>query len=88
MSNFLITYDLRCPGKNYTSLISKIKSYSNAKVCESAWVVRSSYTSSQIRDSLIHEIDTNDRLFVAELTGNAAWVNCIDSAEQIKKILN
>lgn len=87
MNKYLITYDLNCPGKNYSSLISKIKAYTNAKVCESAWIIRSNSNSSQIRDSLAQEIDTNDSLFIAQLTGEAAWRNCIDSNDKIKKVL-
>ena len=88
MNKFIITYDLRNPGKDYSSLISKIKTYSYSKVCESVWIIRSNLGSSEIRDSLMKEIDYNDRLFVAKLSGEAAWKNCIDSADKIKEILN
>lgn len=87
MNKYLITYDLNCPGKKYSSLISKIKAYTNVKICESAWIIRSNSDSVQIRDTLIQEIDTNDSLFVAKLTGEAAWKNCIDSNDRIKKVL-
>lgn len=87
MDKYIITYDLNTPGKNYSSLISKIKTYPYSKICESVWIIRSSNNSSQIRDVLLNEIDINDRLFVAELTGEAAWRNCIDSSDNIKKIL-
>lgn len=87
MNKYLVTYDLNSPGKNYSSLISKIKTYTNAKVCESAWIIRGNSTEVQIRDSLVQEIDQNDNLFVAKLTGAAAWFNCIDSTEKIKKVL-
>ena len=87
MNKYLVTYDLNSPGKNYSLLISKIKAYTNTKVCESAWIIRSNSTSVQIRDSFSREIDTNDTLFVAKLIGEAAWKNCIDSNEKIRKIL-
>lgn len=88
MYSYVVTYDLRTPGKDYSSLISKIKTYSYSKLCESVWIVESNHSSSQIRDSLLNEMDYNDRLFVAKLTGEAAWHNCIDSIDNIKKILN
>lgn len=88
MNKYLVTYDLNCPGKSYSSLISKIKTYTNAKVCESAWIIRSNNDSAQIRNSLTQEMDVNDSLFVAKLTGEAAWRNCIDSNEKIKKALD
>ena len=88
MGSFIVTYDLNTPGKDYSSLISKIKTYSYSKICESVWVVKSNHSSSEVRDSLLKEIDYNDRLFVAKLTGEAAWRNCIDSTDNIKKILS
>ncbi len=88
MNSFIITYDLNNPGKNYSSLIARIKSYTHSKICESAWIVKSYNNSLEIRDDLISVLDTNDRLFVAKLTGQAAWSNCIDSNENIKRILN
>ena len=88
MYKYIVTYDLRNPGKNYSSLINKIKSYQYSKICESVWIIRSSNNSSTIRNSLLNEIDSNDCLFVAKLSGEAAWHNCIDSSDNIKKILN
>lgn len=88
MDKFIVTYDLRSPGQDYSALISRIKSYTYSKICESAWIVRSNKDASQIRDDLVQEIDKNDRLFVAKLTGQAAWHNCIDTNENIKKALN
>ena len=36
--------------------------------------------------SFIPNHDQNDRLFVAALTGDAAWLNVIDSNETIKDL--
>lgn len=88
MNKFIITYDLNTPGKNYFDLIAKIKTYKYSKICESVWIVQSSNSSCQIRDDLIKCVDVNDNLFVAKLSGEAAWHNCIDSTSIIKKILN
>ena len=87
MSNFLITYDLNHPGKNYNSLITKIKTYENIKICKSVWIIKSNSSSVEIRDLLSQEIDINDSLFVSGLTGEAAWRNCLESNEKIIKIL-
>lgn len=74
----LITYDLRKVGQNYDGLIQKIKSFITvAKLCESAWIVKTALSSVQVRDALKPQIDSNDRLFVASLTGEAAWFNTI-----------
>ena len=88
MNKYIVTYDLNTPGKSYSSLISKIKSYQHSKICESVWIIRSNIDSSEIRNSLVKVIDSNDSLFVAKLSGEAAWRNCIDSSDNIKKILN
>ena len=75
MSAYIISYDLRKPGRNYDDLYKRIKSYSGwAHVTESTWCV-SAYgqTAARIRDYLNDAIDANDRLFVATLSGEAAW---------------
>ena len=41
-----------------------------------------------VTENVVKEIDSNDSLFVAKLAGEAAWRNCIDSSDNIKKILN
>lgn len=88
MNTYMITYDLNTPGKDYSSLISRIKSYSYSKICESAWIVKSNGDTLQVRDDIASVLDKNDRLFVAKLTGQAAWSNCIDLSENVKRILN
>lgn len=87
MYKYLITYDLNTPGKNYYLLINKIKSYTCSKVCESAWIIRSNNTAVQLRDELRSLIDSNDRLFIGKLTGEAAWFNCIDTDANIIQTL-
>jgi len=85
----LITYDLRAPGRNYDNLISAIKSYPNwGKITEAAWVINSTDSCEKIRDNLNAHIDANDRIFVAALTGEAAWKNVICEAEWLKKALS
>lgn len=74
MNSYLITYDLDKPGKDYESLINRIKEYPAwAHICESSWCVRSSNSSKDIRDTLSPYLDDNDKLFVGKLTGEAAW---------------
>lgn len=82
MSSFIISYDLCKPGRNYESLYTSIKSLGAwARITESTWFVKSSQSSAFIRDKLLHEMDVNDRLFVAKLAGEAAWSHCICSNE-------
>lgn len=81
----IITYDLCSPGKNYSELIDAIKSYSKcSKVTESTWVISSNDSCKTIRDTLATYIDSNDRIFVGKLTGEAAWHNAICGANNLK----
>jgi hypothetical protein len=85
----LITYDLITPGKDYEKLWAAIKSYSSwCKVTESCYIISSSSTCTQIRDYLKQFIDNNDRLFVANLTGETAWVKVQCKNDYLKNILN
>jgi hypothetical protein len=81
MRTILITYDLVGTSEtsdDYRRLIDHIKSYGTyAKVALSTWIVRTDRTAVQVRDSCLAYMDGNDRLFVAVLTGVAAWHNTI-----------
>lgn len=88
MSSKIITYDLCAPGRNYDSLISFIKTYPIwARVTESTWIISTEDTCVTIRDNLRKHIDSNDRLFVAELTGVAAWYKVRCNPDYLKKHL-
>lgn len=86
MKNYLISYDLYKSGQNYDGLISYIKSYSVwAKIHQSVWYIKSNKSSEQIRDELLHYIDCNDSVFVAEMN-NAAWQNLLNgNSEYIRQ---
>lgn len=72
-----VTYDLMGKdetSEDYQNLINAIKAYSNwSRVCLSAWIVITPNDCVTVRDNLRKYIDSNDRLFVAALTGEAAW---------------
>lgn len=88
MTSKIIEYDLCSPGRNYNTLYETIKSYSVwARITESTWFIRTDDSCVQIRDKLKKCMDNNDRLFVAELTGIAAWSNILCSNDYLKKHL-
>ena len=66
---YLITYDLRAPGRDYPNLFEGIKKLANgwAHPLESVWLVRSGLTQSSIRDALKDHLDANDVLLVFEV---------------------
>ena len=85
MSSKIIEYDLRQPGRDYDALYKAIQNYGTwAHVTESTWFIKTDETCAQVRDKLLELMDGNDRLFVGELTGNAAWYNTICKSQFLK----
>ena len=88
MTSMIIEYDLRSPGRNYDELYKAIKSYGVwAHITESTWFIKTSESCVQVRDKLLAHMDGNDRIFVAALTGVAAWSNVLCNSEYLKKNL-
>lgn len=76
MKTYLITYDLKKPGRDYKSLMDAIRAYPSwAHVQLSVWMVQTDQTAVQIRDSLNRNIDSNDSLFVIAVGNESAWTN-------------
>lgn len=79
MTTYIICYDLNRPGQNYSELYEAIKALGTWWHClDSTWIVKSGLTSVQVRDKLSSCIDGNDRLLVATLSGDAAWIGFND----------
>lgn len=73
--NYLITYDLRNPGRDYTNLYKEIISLSNGAwrhPLESVYLIQSSLSANEIHDSLRKYLDINDIDLVIEITPNFA----------------
>lgn len=88
MTSMIIEYDLCSPGRNYNTLYETIQSYGVwAHVTESTWFIKTGDSCVQVRDKLKKCMDSNDRLFVAELTGTAAWSNILCDSDYLKKHL-
>ena len=68
MSVYLVTYDLRIPGRDYSALYKEIKSLgASARHMESTWFVDSTLSSNAIRDRLTRVMDANDYLFITRI---------------------
>jgi hypothetical protein len=68
MGTYVVTYDLRAPGRNYAALHEAIKALGAWwHHLESTWIVTSQLTAVQIRDRLRSHLDGNDKLLVAEM---------------------
>jgi hypothetical protein len=89
---YLVAYDLvgtNETSQDYAQLIDKIRSYPNwGKLQKSVWLVTSAKSVSEVRDELLLHMDRNDRLFVGELTGTAAWENTICEHDWLMSFLN
>ena len=88
MTPMIVEYDLCSPGQDYEELYKAIKSYPIcAPITESTWYIKTNETCVQVRDKLKAHVDKNDRIFVAALTGVAAWSNVLCNSESLKKNL-
>ena len=69
-----INYDLRKPGRDYSSLYAAIKSCGSwVHPLESCWLVRTNLNAAEVRDRLVAHVDQNDGLLITRCTGEAAW---------------
>lgn len=84
----IVSYDLCNDSKDYAKLYELLKSYSQwAKITESTWFISTDKSCVEVRDEINSVTDSDDRIFVAELTGVAAWRNVICESDYLKKYL-
>ena len=78
---FLISYDLRTPGQNYSELYDEIKAMGEWRhPMESTWVVYGEgLTPREIRERLKLKSDPNDSIFVVDVT-NTDYAGWLDSS--------
>lgn len=91
MSTYIVTYDLRKPGRNYEDLYTYLKSLDNwCHLADSTWVVVSSKSAEQIRDGIAAVVDAGDRYAVIKgaTPGVGAWHGMADEvSDWLKKYL-
>jgi hypothetical protein len=74
MPTYLVTYDLRKPGRNYQSLYDVLeKTWQCGRVAESVWIGNMKGPAPAVRDAFLTEVDGNDRLFVLEIKLGTDW---------------
>ncbi len=89
MAVFVLSYDLRNPQRDYSRLYARLSDWDALRIVESGYVVSTNDNESKnIRDDLLDYIDSDDGLFVAKLTGQAAWQKVLCSDQNLKKKLN
>ncbi len=73
-NNLHISYDLSQPGRNYNAVVTKIKTFGGwARVHQSLWYVKSSYSAEQVADALWQVMDKNDSVFVVDSTNRSCY---------------
>jgi len=88
MSVYLVSYDLDKPGKDYTGIIDAIRNMGGVKGLYSEWfVVTQTMDAKSIFDRLAPFIDSNDRLLILGLSGEAWWYNLMIPNEAVSKLL-
>lgn len=74
MATYIVNYDLNKHGQNYNCIVKKLESYSTYWHMQgSGWILITNDSAKQIRNNLKPCLDSNDELFVAKLSGEAAW---------------
>lgn len=84
----IVTYDLCAPGRNYDRLYEYLKSFPIwAHITESTWFISSGKNCNVIANEMTSFLDDNDRVFVACLSGYAAWSNVLCESDYLKQNL-
>lgn len=90
MSNYLVTYDLTGPARDYEKLFTKLRSFDNwCKVLESVWIISSPLTVSGVFQEIHPFIDSDDKLFIVKTMRDAHWTDNIpkDVTDWLQKYL-
>ena len=75
---YVISYDLRLPGRDYETLYQALRNMGAKPALQSVWAVTSGKTAKALRDQLKAYIDSNDRLLVAKVTEWATFNAMVD----------
>lgn len=67
MSVYLVTYDLKKPGQEYTKLYEKIKAHPWAKLSESSYCIETAESALTVLESVRSVLDKNDTVYVIPL---------------------
>lgn len=76
-----INYDLVAPGRDYSKLYSYLKSFNGwSRALESMWFVRTSKSTATVCDELLGYVDSNDKVVVIDITGDAWATHALPKA--------
>ncbi|ATW27034.1 CRISPR-associated protein Cas2 [Candidatus Formimonas warabiya] len=85
MAAVIVTCDICQKDKDCSGLIKAIESYGiRTRVTDSSWIIISDSSVFAMRRYFQKHADANDRIFVAGLSNEAAWVNTICDQNWLK----
>lgn len=89
MTTYIVSYDLREPGRDYSSLYDALKSEITWwHHLESTWLVVSNKSAADLRNKLAATMDDNDKVLVVNSGGYGAWKGIPESgSDWLKKHL-
>jgi hypothetical protein len=85
MRTYLVGYDLNRPrgASDYPELYKALQAYPNWwHHLDSTWIIKTDWSSVQIRDDLRQHIDSGDKLLVVRLEGTGAWFGFNEKGSQ------
>ena len=74
MAVFLVTYDLKEPGRDYAPVHAYLRRFTHSKGMESVWLLDTHESAATIRDALTRLVHPNDIVLVVRL--QADWAAC------------
>lgn len=85
MNRLLVAYDLvdHERSSEYARLTGRLRQYGTyARIEYSTWLLVTPASVRAVRDDLAAYVDDDDRLFVAGLTGETAWLHLSDDVRK------
>jgi hypothetical protein len=71
-AHYLISYDLRAPGRNYDGLYEALAAAKAVRALESVWLLDDPKQGAEVRDALRTHLDANDGVIVIGI-GSSNW---------------
>jgi len=90
MKPYLITYDLRKPGRDYQRLYDLLGQWRAVRLAESVWLAQLTANALEVAGIMHGYVDPNDRLAVVELQPGLGWgtVNAFPAgAEWLSRVI-
>lgn len=68
---YLISYDLNKPGKDYSKLYDKLKTFKYCHPLESTWIIQTNKSVNDLYDIIKGTVDDNDYFIIVDITGKS-----------------